>query len=664
MNGCIITGTPIAVDFWQVNKHPGIKLFFLTHLHGDHVVGLTSSWRRPIHCSPVTAQLLEQRYGVDPSILRPLDVDQTHLLICCQGNCCTSRSEGVATNNQGSAKKQRICDSVTVTVMDANHCPGAVMFLFEGSFGKILHTGDFRFTPDMIAEGSLLSKHIGSIDRLYVDNTYCSPKCIFPTRQEALEQIVQIAKDHANYDVVFGVRCLGKEELLAAVALALKEWINIPPSMLSVVTSLGFPNLFKTGEPDQRLRVVPFQDISRKFVKQLNERKPTIVILPTALYQGISGQPYANTPEVFVVPYSDHSSYTELCEFVSKLKPACVLPIVKGKVRGPFGVDISSREDMSCFKRYLSSPQNAHHVSLLDASSQGSKKLHNISDSSRQQCGFENLFPDFFQQPPPLRKKQSFQRKPRKTLWPKGVNYLCDDVEDESNDEKGVLQEVTRSQDDSETPQANQTEESTVVCVENPLEKTGAKRNNSSQLCEAATCSESSVDSSQRGNERLLSHQQSLCLKMQKRRKVSDDSAHMTETEERVCSLPFTQLKRKSPKSTLSSRLAGLMKVKPCSNLKQTTRTACMGVFDDGAKISRESSLTGHRNPCISRDNAKPVSRCAKDNVKLDNRCLSTVNALVQRFLGDQWMKSRSCAKNRAKLRQACNAILGQTGLT
>ena len=33
---------------------------------------------------------------------------------------------------------------ITVTAIDAHHCLGSAMFLFEGYFGTILHTGDFR----------------------------------------------------------------------------------------------------------------------------------------------------------------------------------------------------------------------------------------------------------------------------------------------------------------------------------------------------------------------------------------------------------------------------------------------------------------------------------------------------------------------------------------
>ena len=34
--------------------------------------------------------------------------------------------------------------TMTVQPIDANHCPGAVMFLFSGYFGNVLSTGDFR----------------------------------------------------------------------------------------------------------------------------------------------------------------------------------------------------------------------------------------------------------------------------------------------------------------------------------------------------------------------------------------------------------------------------------------------------------------------------------------------------------------------------------------
>lgn len=65
INGKVISQTPLAVDFWQVRKSPSTRLFFLSHMHTDHTVGLTSTWsNRPIYCSPVTATLLRLKLRV------------------------------------------------------------------------------------------------------------------------------------------------------------------------------------------------------------------------------------------------------------------------------------------------------------------------------------------------------------------------------------------------------------------------------------------------------------------------------------------------------------------------------------------------------------------------------------------------------------------------
>lgn len=79
VNGKVIPHTPLAVDFWQVRKCPRTRLFFLSHMHSDHTVGLTSTWSdRPIYCSPTTATLLrlklQVRGGVKHNNPDPLQV--------------------------------------------------------------------------------------------------------------------------------------------------------------------------------------------------------------------------------------------------------------------------------------------------------------------------------------------------------------------------------------------------------------------------------------------------------------------------------------------------------------------------------------------------------------------------------------------------------------
>ncbi len=122
----------------------------------DHTEGLRPLWDLgPIYCSAVTKDLLLAKFGLNPSLVTPLPLHEPVLL---------------PLDETGQ-------ETMTVTLFDANHCPGAVMFLFEGYFGRILYTGDFRFSPAMVAPLRNLA-----IDLAYVDNTYCSPAATLPSR--------------------------------------------------------------------------------------------------------------------------------------------------------------------------------------------------------------------------------------------------------------------------------------------------------------------------------------------------------------------------------------------------------------------------------------------------------------------------------------------------
>ncbi|CAK6439170.1 unnamed protein product, partial [Pipistrellus nathusii] len=299
MNGVLIPHTPIAVDFWSLRRAGPARLFFLSHMHSDHTVGLSSTWARPLYCSPVSAFLLHRHLQVSKRWIRALEVGESHVL---------------PLDEMGR-------ETMTVTLMDANHCPGSVMFLFEGYFGTILYTGDFRYTPSMLREPAL---SVGKqIHTLYLDNTNCNPALDLPSRQEAAQQIVELIRKHPQHDVKIGLYSLGKEALLERLALEFQTWVVLSPRRLELVQLLGLADVFTAEEKAGRIQAVSHTDICPSAMLRWNRARPTIAILPT------SRQVHSAHPDIHVVPYSDHSSYSELRAFVRALRPCQVLPIVR-----------------------------------------------------------------------------------------------------------------------------------------------------------------------------------------------------------------------------------------------------------------------------------------------------------------------------------------------
>ncbi|XP_063811487.1 5' exonuclease Apollo-like isoform X2 [Pseudophryne corroboree] len=221
---------------------------------------------------------------------------------------------------------------MSVTLIDANHCPGSVMFLFEGYFGTVLYTGDFRFSPLMLKYPPLRNQ---KIDVLYLDNTNCDPERKLPSRQEATNQIKEIINDHPSHDIVIGLYSLGKESLLVDLAKTFKSWVVISPQRLELLTILETEDVFATLDGAGRIRVVEQSDVSYANLVKWNCIHPTIAILPTSRKVKVWHK------DIHVVPYSDHSSYDELIEFVSQLKPCSIVPVVK------------TQDCMSHLKQYL-----------------------------------------------------------------------------------------------------------------------------------------------------------------------------------------------------------------------------------------------------------------------------------------------------------------------
>ncbi|NXU53619.1 DCR1B exonuclease, partial [Turnix velox] len=300
MSGTVLAGTPIAVDFWSIRRAGGARFFFLTHLHSDH----TASRPAPFRSAPAWPQLPAPQ--VPKCWIRPLEVGQSHV----------------------------VGEEVTVTLLDANHCPGSVMFLFEGTFGTILYTGDFRYAEAMQSELALQGRHI---DRLYLDNTHCHPQRVLPSRHHAAQQAVRLIRAHPHHHVVIGVYSLGKEELLVELALEFRTWVVVSPQRLQEIQLMELPDVFTSDEGAGWIRAVDVTKICWDALVSWNKLHPTIAIIPT-------GRPVKVThPNIHTIPYSDHSSFLELCEFVKWLKPCSVIPIVKGCVCQAY------------FQKYLSS---------------------------------------------------------------------------------------------------------------------------------------------------------------------------------------------------------------------------------------------------------------------------------------------------------------------
>ena len=210
---------------------------------------------------------------------------------------------------------------MTVTLVDANHCPGSVMFHFEGSFGQILYTGDFKYSHDLYRNLTLAVPHL-DINHLYFDNTNWN-RGNLPSREEAINRIFKIIENHPGHKILIGLYHVGKEYLLESITNELDTPIFVSRKRYRVLEIMGFKGQVVT-ENDSDICAVDRWAIKKEL--ELSVKKhPSIAIIPSAYVQ----KDESGSPNVFAVPLSDHSSHDELCDFINIIKPKCITGITR-----------------------------------------------------------------------------------------------------------------------------------------------------------------------------------------------------------------------------------------------------------------------------------------------------------------------------------------------
>ncbi|KAG2378646.1 hypothetical protein C9374_008285 [Naegleria lovaniensis] len=220
-----------------------------------------------------------------------------------------------------------------VNVVDANHCLGGIMFLLEGYFGTVLFTGDFRYDPRILQTPCFTDK---KIDHLYLDDTFLDPVYDFPSRQEAGQEIIQIIKSlPEDTRILIAVDHLGKEELLIALAKTFETLIVVPEERLELLECMNdiIPVQLFTHNPEKgRIIVKSKKEVSFNSIMFYRKSYPKVVgIIPSGWStKQLKEVKHSDSPLIYRVPYSLHSSYKELIEFVTQVKPKIVYSSSRG----------------------------------------------------------------------------------------------------------------------------------------------------------------------------------------------------------------------------------------------------------------------------------------------------------------------------------------------
>jgi len=288
-----LNGTGIFVDELSDSGAPCL----ITHYHADHLEGL-HRWngRSRIFCTETTAQLLMQLDGLPADVFHLVAVDTEFDLKTANG-------------------------AARVRVLDANHCPGAVMFHIQTRQRRILYTGDFRLNDAIRAR----CRELARPDLLYVDATYAHPRYRFPPQEQAIGEVLALIRSRWDAaEICLAVYTIGKSKLLQAICDEFGLPFYAPEQMRRAYEAIGISHLVTRDKHSTRFRAYARGYFDKYFRLSARYQSPHVaVIIPTGWALDLE----ARDPAYHYVAYSEHCDYQELQEFKALVQARKVIPM-------------------------------------------------------------------------------------------------------------------------------------------------------------------------------------------------------------------------------------------------------------------------------------------------------------------------------------------------
>eukprot|EP00835_Amoeboradix_gromovi_P004644 NODE_374_length_9848_cov_0.468971.p2 type:complete len:475 gc:universal NODE_374_length_9848_cov_0.468971:4581-3157(-) len=360
-----IPGTTFTMDAFKYGNIEGCTCYFLSHYHSDHYGGLGKKFNSKLYCSEITANLVRLKIGLSSNYIIPMKFNVPIIVegvkvTLIDGNHCPGSAIFLF-----EIPKSSINNSFA-------------LYKLPNKDLTILHTGDFRAHPNM------LKKIPRYLDYLFLDTTYLNPKYTFPDQSSVIRKIGDIVYDAVynlglgsdftrpskktkviprtqtlldfgqksrpvkqipsvfnitNEDkilIAVGSYTIGKEKIATYIAELLSSKIYLNKEKTAIWKAFMSHSIDDVITDDFRsqVHVLKMNEINynklASYIEQSGFTK-AIGIMPTGwTFGGDIWKPSTVSKSILIysVPYSEHSSYTELQEFTSRLSISKVQPTV------------------------------------------------------------------------------------------------------------------------------------------------------------------------------------------------------------------------------------------------------------------------------------------------------------------------------------------------